>query len=201
MLQPVTKSQVTELFRRLRKKGFFARQNYWCCGGCAMSAAHIDMKPDKHVACVLYHGQDNDAWADPSALGFYGRSEKILSRRLLLRYDHEERNPSGIESQTATGEIIAAEAREMGLTVDWDGNGSTTIKIVPHCFMTARKARQKQEWLAADGIEVEVVVNDDASAYLAVTPEQAANLRENVYGYAWAVYTDLEDGRVAVEIN
>lgn len=49
-------SKITEAFKELRKLGYFARQNFWCCQGCGWSAVP-ENKSDK---VVFYHKQDTD---------------------------------------------------------------------------------------------------------------------------------------------
>jgi hypothetical protein len=48
------KKQITQAFRELRKKGYFARQNYWCCQSCAWASL-----PSETTKAVFYHEQDN----------------------------------------------------------------------------------------------------------------------------------------------
>ena len=47
---------LTTAFTALRKKGYFAKQNFWCCQTCAWAGVPND-KVDK---AVFYHNQDND---------------------------------------------------------------------------------------------------------------------------------------------
>jgi hypothetical protein len=50
------KNKLTKAFRELRKLGYFARQNFWCCQSCGCNAV-----PDEYSEkYVFYHGQDND---------------------------------------------------------------------------------------------------------------------------------------------
>lgn len=50
------KTKLTKAFKELRKQGYFARQNFWCCQTCGW-AAMTDEESDK---AVFYHAQDND---------------------------------------------------------------------------------------------------------------------------------------------
>lgn len=45
---------LTKAFRTLRKLGYFARQNFWCCQSCAWNA----VPDDKAKRAVFYHNQD-----------------------------------------------------------------------------------------------------------------------------------------------
>jgi hypothetical protein len=44
-------------FKELRRRGYFARANFWCCQSCGL-AAIPDAKARKYV---FYHAQDNDS--------------------------------------------------------------------------------------------------------------------------------------------
>lgn len=46
--------KITSAFKELRKLGYFARQNFWCCQTCGWSAVP-EKKADK---AVFYHAQD-----------------------------------------------------------------------------------------------------------------------------------------------
>lgn len=48
------KDKITKAFRDLRKSGYFARQNFWCCQSCAWSA----VPEHKQERAVFYHRQD-----------------------------------------------------------------------------------------------------------------------------------------------
>ena len=49
-----TKENINKAFKALRKEGFFARQNFWCCSGCGWSA----MTETQAKSAVFYHQQD-----------------------------------------------------------------------------------------------------------------------------------------------
>ena len=49
------KSNLTKAFAALRKAGYFAKQNFWCCQTCGWAAV-----PDEQAKkAVFYHNQDN----------------------------------------------------------------------------------------------------------------------------------------------
>lgn len=56
------RSQLRYAFADLRKKGYFARMNFWCCQSCAWA----DVPEGKEDKVVFYHAQDaetmNDRW-------------------------------------------------------------------------------------------------------------------------------------------
>jgi hypothetical protein len=54
---PVTTSKLNKLFRDFRKAGYFAKQNFWCCQSCALSAIQVSKY-------VFYHRQDADGIVD-----------------------------------------------------------------------------------------------------------------------------------------
>ena len=49
------KSKLTKAFSELRKMGYVAKQNFWCCQRCAWEAL-TDEEAEK---AVFYHEQDN----------------------------------------------------------------------------------------------------------------------------------------------
>ncbi len=49
-------SKLTKAFKALRKAGYFARQNFWCCQTCGWA----DVPEEKEDKVVFYHAQDND---------------------------------------------------------------------------------------------------------------------------------------------
>lgn len=51
----MSKKILTKAFRELRKAGYFAKQNFWCCQSCAWA----DIPDDKAGKAVFYHAQDN----------------------------------------------------------------------------------------------------------------------------------------------
>jgi hypothetical protein len=48
------KDNLNKAFRELRKAGYFARQNFWCCQSCGWSA----VPEEKAHKVVFYHNQD-----------------------------------------------------------------------------------------------------------------------------------------------
>lgn len=50
----VKESKLTRAFKALRKAGYFARQNFWCCSTCGWADV-----PDGVDKVVFYHAQDN----------------------------------------------------------------------------------------------------------------------------------------------
>ncbi len=50
------KSKLTKAFKELRRKGYFARQNFLCCQSCGWA----EMTDEQAEKAVFYHQQDND---------------------------------------------------------------------------------------------------------------------------------------------
>lgn len=48
-------SKLTVAFKKLRKLGYTAKQNFWCCQNCAWHA----MTDEEAKKAVFYHNQDN----------------------------------------------------------------------------------------------------------------------------------------------
>lgn len=49
-------SKLTKAFKALRKAGYFAKQNFWCCQTCGWA----DVPDGREDKVVFYHAQDND---------------------------------------------------------------------------------------------------------------------------------------------
>lgn len=48
-------TSIREAFKELRRRGYFARMNFWCCQSCAWAA----VPEEKSEKVVFYHNQDN----------------------------------------------------------------------------------------------------------------------------------------------
>lgn len=99
-----TKQKVTQAFRELRRAGYFARQNFWCCQTCGCAAVP-DEYADKYV---FYHHQDNRAWNKNGELK-YG---------LYLAWEGDAK-------------FIVDTFRKQGLNAVHDGAEFTRILILP----------------------------------------------------------------------
>ena len=88
-------------FRMLRKRGYFARQNFWCCQTCAWYAIGED-HPDQVGRAVFYHHQDT-----------------------------EQLNKTGgtMLAWAGDGHEIVKVCTEAGLATKWDGDENTRIWI------------------------------------------------------------------------
>lgn len=95
------KAAFTLAFRNLRKRGFFARQNYLCCQSCAWSS----IPEEKSNKVVFYHQQDNES--------FDGRD---LERPIHLAWGGD-------------GKEIVEELEKVGFEVEWDGSENKRIIV------------------------------------------------------------------------
>lgn len=99
---PEIKKRLTKAFRVLRKQGYAAKQNYWCCQSCGWAAIDADYSSKDAAKAVFYHKQD--------AADIISRGEVFLAWR-------------GIG-----GEIVTI-LRNQGLDVEWDGEENTRILV------------------------------------------------------------------------
>jgi hypothetical protein len=69
--------KINKAFRELRKIGYFARQNFWCCQSCALYA----IPEDKSEKYVFYHKQNGkDKWyGKPFCLSWAGNATEIIN--------------------------------------------------------------------------------------------------------------------------
>lgn len=70
-------SKLSKAFKQLRKLGYFARQNFWCCQSCGWAAI-----PDGECEkVVFYHSQDNEDKKEgkPFYLAWCGDGNEIVS--------------------------------------------------------------------------------------------------------------------------
>lgn len=83
------KAAVTEAFKELRRNGYFARQNFWCCQSCAWA----DIGEKKADKAVFYHQQDNARFRETgeTMLAWSGDgafiAETLRRHGLLIEWD------------------------------------------------------------------------------------------------------------------
>jgi len=80
-------SKLTIAFRALRKAGYFAKQNFWCCQSCAWYA----VPEERADRVVFYHQQDRESLSRSGSvhLAWSGDGHEIC--RIL--------NENGIETE------------------------------------------------------------------------------------------------------
>ncbi len=90
-------SNLTKAFAALRKAGYFARQNFWCCQSCAWAA----MTDEQGKKAVFYHAQDNadKVKGKPFYLGWSGDGKEIcdILNKNGVRTDWEGENNKRIQ--------------------------------------------------------------------------------------------------------
>jgi hypothetical protein len=96
------KELLNDAFKKLRKQGYFARQNFWCCQTCAC-AAIPKAKENKYV---FYHNQDNESI----------KNGNIDKGGMYLAW-------------SGNGKQIVDIIRATGLNVTWNGKETTRICI------------------------------------------------------------------------
>jgi hypothetical protein len=100
------RQRVTEAFKELRKKGYFARMNHLCCQSCGWAY----MSDEQSEKAVFYHRQDHDtAWDE----------ENNLEERYGLYL-----------AWAGDGKEITEVLEKHGLKVEWNGSDNTRIKVV-----------------------------------------------------------------------
>ena len=97
------KKKLNSFFRELRKNGFFARQNFWCCQTCASSDIATNFK-DKSNKFVYYHKQDTQGLEEDG-------------NRVLIAFDGDSK-------------LICEIARRNRLLTNWNGDKSTRIELI-----------------------------------------------------------------------
>jgi len=104
------RGKLTKAFRELRKLGFFARQNFWCCQGCGCEAV-----PEEAEKYVFYHKQDTEDLRESGSVYLtWGGGNKV-------RTDRE---------YTKIGNQIIRTLNECGIPTIWDGSQNTRIMAV-----------------------------------------------------------------------
>lgn len=104
------REKITKAFKELRKKGWFARKNFWCCQSCGCAAIPTEYK-DKFV---FYHNQDNAAMKGRRS----ARVGNICEGGMYMTHGQ------GGEGKEVCDALIAA-----GLNVKWDETNNTRILV------------------------------------------------------------------------
>lgn len=121
--------RVMRAFKSLRNGGYIARggeRGYKCCGGCGGSQIATDvarMTPAKRAkvrGAVFYSSQDAEAF------GHKGRKLHISYGKVSC-HDLGEFG----DDTVAVGEALATALRAEGLKVEWNGDASETVKVLP----------------------------------------------------------------------
>ncbi|AYP68169.1 hypothetical protein PQE75_gp037 [Bacillus phage vB_BcoS-136] len=103
------KKVFTQMFKALRKEGFKARQNFWCCQSCAWSDLSINHGIEDDDNVVFYHNQDNESFD----------RDGYLNSKIYLAWSGD-------------GQKIKEVAELFGYEVEWDGTENQRIGIIPN---------------------------------------------------------------------
>ena len=101
------RKRISNAFKELRKRGWFARSNFWCCQSCGCAAVPNSFKNK----FVFYHKQDAASFDKSGNLTGDGR-QMYLSHGC---------GGNGFE--------VVAILNKHDLLADWDGNNDKRISI------------------------------------------------------------------------
>lgn len=101
------KDRIRNAFKELRKMGYFARMNFWCCQSCACA----DIPESYNNKYVFYHHQDN---ASIDKFGNLHKNGMYLSH-----------------GEGGNANEICEVIRKQGLDASWNGDLDTRILVKP----------------------------------------------------------------------
>jgi uncharacterized protein (DUF169 family) len=107
------KLQVNAAFRALRKAGYLAEQNYWCCSTCAYAGGEKEAKEAGKKGFVFYNAQDFE---------FFKETGEVC-----IQFAHLDED---IDAQWKMGQEVAEALEAAGLNVKWDGDPATALLVV-----------------------------------------------------------------------
>lgn len=96
------KPLLNQAFKELRKKGYFARQNFLCCQTCGWDAVPYE----KSRKAVFYHGQDAQ----------HIKSGNIDEHGIYMCWD-------------GNGDEIVSVFKSLGFIVTWRGDYDSRIRV------------------------------------------------------------------------
>ncbi len=134
------KQLVTEAFKALRQQGYTTRQNFSCCGGCAMSELAAEVEQGKnHDKFVTYNRQNGEAFNDRGQ----------LMKSLMITWDG------------SSAEIVKA-FESVGLMVaEHAGDKELCVEVYPFRATDWRAARKLFNRLHGRHFTKEVYENPD----------------------------------------
>lgn len=143
---------LTDVFAKLRKAKLIARQNFSCCGGCALSEIMGDIEEKKLTpkGFVFFHKQDTEHWEER-------KKRKPDDAWLHVRFGSIE---EGDEADKAIGEIVAKEFREAGWDVDWDGDPRKTITVRESVTVPTPAVERVEEKFVTETVKLEPIPRD-----------------------------------------
>ena len=125
------KERLTEAFKALRRLGYTARQNFSCCGGCAMAEFAAEVEQGKnHDKFVTYNKQGSESFND------YGK----LTSSLWLHWDGDAK------------EIVRTLEGAGFQVAEHNGDKKISIEVYPFTVEDRRTARHIVSRLPVDGL-------------------------------------------------
>ena len=101
-----TRAKLRKAFVALRRQGYVARMNFWCCQGCGSSAMELKGKKGG----VFWHHQDDDGFKEDGELYIAFLTE----------------NGDGA---VKVGEALVAALKAENIWVEWDGSSDTRVLV------------------------------------------------------------------------
>ena len=119
-----TATPISKAFKTLRQAGFYARQNFSCCSGCAgyelatkAQACPVHKRP---LGCVFYTRQDT-----PRETRWSRYPEKMY-----LKFGPLYTSGQCIGLPAAdVGRLVCEALEEQGIEYEWDGNPNQCIAV------------------------------------------------------------------------
>ena len=108
------RNKIAGAFRELRKMGWFARMDFWCCQSCGCAAL-----PDKCTKYVFFHNQDAEAFNEEGNIGNHERWERNQRKELYMSH-----------GDPGDANMIVAILNKHGLTALWDGDNDRRIQVL-----------------------------------------------------------------------
>ena len=123
------KERLSAAFKAIRKRGFIAKQNFLCCGGCASGQIYSDFcklhnsnnkKAEATIGFVFYHRQNTSDLMNNRCKGFhlaYGSLE--IQDKVITKISMKE-----------AGVIVTEELSKQGIKFEWNGDPDKKIMVL-----------------------------------------------------------------------
>lgn len=136
---------VKEAFQELRRLGYLARMNFWCCSTCAGYALGQmwDKKPTKKGA-IYFHRQNEEYYWE--------------SGRLHIHYFGGRTGDNGEEATRKTkevGEAIVNTLVKRGITYRWNGSSDRAIEVFDSSELLAETEERERQRAEEAALHVE----------------------------------------------
>jgi len=111
-------------FAELRKLGWFARMDFWCCQTCGNAAAHEALEKkgisDDDAKVVFWHNQDDDSFREGEWRSWHKDGEKTKDLHATLYLSH-----------TGPAYEVLGVLIKHGLKAFWNGEGHRRVEVYP----------------------------------------------------------------------